>query len=109
MIIGRDLISELKLVLNFDTQCISWDGIDQPMKTQGGGLQKETTHYEDLYSSLMAPVSTIFQDDYDATHEPQHAHAANKCISIIDDIEKNNLFGLLRKCEHLFDGTIRKL
>jgi hypothetical protein len=107
MIIGRDLISELKLVLDFDTQCITWDGIDQPMKTQGG-LQKETTHYEDLYSALMAPASTIFQDDYDATREPQHVHGANKrqtrildanykaadvqeiikCISTIDDIEK---------------------
>jgi hypothetical protein len=77
MIIDRDLISELKLVLDFDTQCITWDRIDQPMRTQGG-LQKETTHYEDLYSALMAPASTIFQDDYEATCEPQHDHAANK-------------------------------
>jgi hypothetical protein len=95
------------------------------MKTQGGGLQKETTHYEDLYSALMALASTIFQDDYEATHEPQHVHAANKdqtrildanyntadlqeiikCISTIDDIGKKNLLGLLRKFEHLFDGT----
>jgi hypothetical protein len=125
MIIGRDLISELKLVLHFDTQCIPWDGIDQPMKTQGE-LQKETTHYEDLYSALMAPASAIFQDDYDATREPQHVHAANKCqtrildtnykaadlleiikfISTIDEIEKHNLLGLLRKYEHLFDETL---
>jgi hypothetical protein len=63
MNIGRDLITELKLVLDFDTQCITWDGIDQPMKLQGG-LQKENTHYEDLYSTLMAPDSTLFQDDY---------------------------------------------
>jgi hypothetical protein len=125
MIIGRDLISELKIVLDFDTQCISWDGIDQPMKPQGE-LPKETTQYEDLYSALMAPASTIFQDDYDATCEPQHIHAANKrqthildanykaddlpeiikCISTIDDIDKNNLVGLLRKYEHLFNGTL---
>jgi hypothetical protein len=75
--IGRDLISELKLVLDFDIQYISCNGIDQPMKSQGG-LQKETTHYEDLYSALMALASTIFQDDYDATCEPEHMHAANK-------------------------------
>jgi hypothetical protein len=110
MTIGRDLTSELKLVLDFDTPCITWDGIDQPMKSQGA-LQKETTHYEDLYSALMAPASTIFQDDLDATCEPEHIHAANKRqtrildanykaadlreiiknISTIDDIEKNNL------------------
>jgi hypothetical protein len=74
----------------------------------------------------MAPASTIFQDDYDATREPQHVHAANKhlirildanykaadlpkiikFISTIYDIEKNNLLGLLRKYEHLFDGTL---
>jgi hypothetical protein len=62
MIVGRDLISELKLVLDFDTQCITWDNIYKPMKQQGG-LQKETSHYEDLYSALMAPASTIFQDN----------------------------------------------
>jgi hypothetical protein len=124
MIIGRDLISELKLVLDFDHQCITWDGIDQPMKTQGE-LQKVTTNYEDLYSALMAPASTIFQDDYEATREPQHVHASNKrqtlildthykaadikeiikFISTIDGIEKHNILGLLRNYEHLFDGT----
>jgi hypothetical protein len=84
MIIGRDLISELELVLDSDTQCITWDDINQPMKTQGG-LQKETTHYEDFYSALMATASTIFQDDYEATREPQHVHAANKRQTIILD------------------------
>jgi hypothetical protein len=74
----------------------------------------------------MAPASTIFQDDHDATSEPHHVHAANKLqtrildanykaaglpeiikfISTIDDIEKHNLLGLLRKYENLFDGTL---
>jgi hypothetical protein len=31
MIIGRELFTQLKLVLDFDTQYITWDGIDQPM------------------------------------------------------------------------------
>jgi hypothetical protein len=125
MIIGRDLISEQKLALDFDTQCISWDGIDQPMKIQGE-LQRETTHYEDLYSALMDPTKTLFLDDYDVTREPQHFHAANKhqtcildasykaadlpeiikCISSIDEIKKNNILGLVRNYEHLFDGIL---
>jgi hypothetical protein len=77
----------------------------------------------------MAPASTIFQDDYDATCEPEHIHAANKRqtrildanykaadlreiiknISTIEDNDKNNmlrLLRLLRKYEHLFDGTL---
>jgi hypothetical protein len=37
MIIGRDFITELKIVLDFETQCITWDGINQPMKLQGEG------------------------------------------------------------------------
>jgi hypothetical protein len=126
MIIGRDLISELKLVLDFDTQCITWDGIDQPMKTQGE-LQKETTHYEDLFSALMAPASTVFQDDYETTREPQHVHPANtrqtrileanyeaaylqeiiKCISAIDNIDI--FLGLLILYGHLFYGTLGNL
>jgi hypothetical protein len=74
----------------------------------------------------MAPASTVFQDDHEATREPQHVHAANKCqthildtnykaddlkeiiksISTIDEIERNKLLKLLRKYEHLFDGTL---
>jgi hypothetical protein len=121
------LITEIKLVLDFDTQCITWDGIDQPMKLQGG-LQKETTHYEHLYSALIAPASTVFKDDYAKASEPEHVHTPNKhqtsildatyeaadlkeivkCISTIDDIERNRLLILLRNYEHLFDGTLGK-
>jgi hypothetical protein len=125
MILGRDLISELKLFLDFDTQCITWDNIDQPMKQQEE-FQKETTHYEDLYSTLMVLASTIFQDDYAATCEPEHIHASSKrqtrildasykaadlseiikCISTIDDVEKNSSIKSTKKHEHLFDGTL---
>jgi hypothetical protein len=89
-------------------------------------LTKETTHYEDLYSTLTALASTVFQDDYDKASEPDHFHAANKRqtlilyanyeaaadlkeiiknISTIKEIERNKLLLLLRKYEHLFDGT----
>jgi hypothetical protein len=43
------------------------------MKLQEGGFKKKITHYEDLYSALMAPASTVFQDDYAETCEPEHA------------------------------------
>jgi hypothetical protein len=65
----------------------------------------------------MAPAITIFQDDYEASCEPQHVHAANKsqtrildahykaadlkeiikCISTIDDIEKKTIFKPVKK------------
>jgi hypothetical protein len=76
----------------------------------------------------MAPVSTVFQDDYAKANEPEHVHAGNKrqthildanyesadlkeiikCISTIDDIERNRLSLSLRKYEHMFDETLRK-
>jgi hypothetical protein len=59
MIIGRDLITELKLLIIFYTKCITWDGIDQTMKIQGD-LQEETTHYKDLSS---AHISGRLQSD----------------------------------------------
>jgi predicted aspartyl protease len=125
MIIGRNLITELKLVLDFDTQCITWDGIAQPMTIQGG-LQKETTYYE-ILSALMDSGSTVFQVDYAKASEPEHVHAAKKrqtrildanyeaadlkeiikSISTINEIERNKLLLLLRKYEHLFHGTLR--
>jgi hypothetical protein len=74
----------------------------------------------------MALASTIFQDDYTKASEPEHVHAANKrqtrildanyeaadlkeiikSISTINEIERNKLLLLLRKYEHLFDGTL---
>jgi hypothetical protein len=33
----------------------------------------------------MALASTVFQDDYEATREPEHVHAANKCQTHIFD------------------------
>jgi hypothetical protein len=47
MIMGLDFITDLKLILYVDTQFITWDNIDQPMK-QHGKLAKETTLYEEL-------------------------------------------------------------
>jgi hypothetical protein len=128
-IIGRDLIKELKLVLDVDTQCITWDVIDQPMKNTGGGLQKETTHYEDLYSTLMALASTLFQDYYAKASEPEHVDAANKrqthildasyeaadlkeiikSISTLNEIERNKLLQLLRNYELLNYSHSRNL
>jgi hypothetical protein len=48
MIIGCDLITDLKLVLDFDTQCIVWDHIDVPMTHQG-------IYLNDLYAALLPP------------------------------------------------------
>jgi hypothetical protein len=65
----------------------------------------------------MATPGTIFQDDYEATCEPQHVHATNKrqtrildanykaadlkeiikCISTIDDVEKKQYFRTVKK------------
>jgi CBS-domain-containing membrane protein len=76
----------------------------------------------------MAPASTVFHDDYAKASEPEHVHAENKhrtrildanyeaadleefvkSTSTIYDIERNRLLLLLRKYEHLFDGTLRK-
>jgi hypothetical protein len=74
----------------------------------------------------LAPASTVFQDDYAKSSEPEHVHAANKrqirildanyeaadlkeiikSISTINEIGRNKLLQLLRKYEHLFDGTL---
>jgi hypothetical protein len=74
----------------------------------------------------MAPASIVFQDNYTKARKPEHFRAENKrqthilddnyeeadlkesvkCISIIDNIERNRLLLLLRNYEHPFDGTL---
>jgi hypothetical protein len=75
------------------------------MKTQGG-LQKETTHYKDLFSALMAPSSTLFQDVYEATCEAQHVQAANKRQTLILDANyKTADLKEIIKCISTIDNT----
>jgi hypothetical protein len=47
MIMGRDLISELKLVFDFDNKSITWDDIDLPLKLKGRGVV--VTNYTETY------------------------------------------------------------
>jgi hypothetical protein len=68
---GRDLISELKLVFNFNTKIISWHNIDQSIKLQGG-VFKQTTHYENIYSASLSPKSTVLEGLYAEACEPAH-------------------------------------
>jgi hypothetical protein len=42
----------------------------------------------------------------DANYKAADLSEIIKCISTIDEIDKNNLLDLLRKYEHLFDGTL---
>jgi hypothetical protein len=47
----------------------------------------------------MALASTIFQDDYEATREPEHVHAANKRQTrILDAIYKAADLSEIIKC-----------
>jgi hypothetical protein len=77
----------------------------------------------------MAQASTIFQDDYEATREAQHVHAANKrqtrildanykaadlqeiikCISTIDDIKKKQYVRAVKKVWIFMLWNLRKI
>jgi hypothetical protein len=90
-------------------------------------LSKQTTHYKDLDTALLAPKPTVLQDLHDKTCKPEHLHAENKrktrildanyeeanLKEIVDstsaiDTKKRELLNLLKKYEHLFDGNLGK-
>jgi hypothetical protein len=44
MIIGRDIIQDLKIIINYSTQTIIWDDVDIPLKERDSGTTAYHVH-----------------------------------------------------------------
>jgi hypothetical protein len=112
MILGRDVMSELGITLDFKDQTMTWDDSTVNMKDP------------DTLSDLLDPVNDFYWNEYmNETEALQEASACLKKVldakyeaAVLDEViraceyldsnEQQQLLALLCKYKHLFNGTL---
>jgi hypothetical protein len=92
-IIGRHILRQLGVIINFRQDTIAWDDAVIPMKAEGAKLEDATQ-----------PIKQMLDAKYDAAELNQKV---NKCLHLIS-VQKKDLFQLLNKNSTLFEGTLDK-
>ena len=105
MILGRDLLQELGIILNFQNATVQWEHAICPMKS----TDKKTNYsiqaaIED--SKSLKDATTRMKQILEAKYEPADIKAVvNSCKNLLST-EKVALYRLLSKYKNLFDGTL---
>ena len=111
MIIGADLLSELRIEINFNTQWIIWEGIEIPMKDKhiiSKNIQNATAIY---YQSIKEPMvlkeaearqKSILDADYSALDLDDYAHKETH----LSKEQQKKLICSIRKYPKLFRGGL---
>ena len=105
MIIGRDILEDLGIDIQFSTQTVEWDGIDIPFK-DAASSELHLFHVQDspAVQDSVDRVKGILDNDY---HKATLAEVAEMQTQLSPD-ERQKLLALLQKYESLFDGTLGK-
>ena len=102
MIIGRDLLSEIGITLNFKEHSIQWDDIEIPMKPANA----TKTHFHIADSPTLDDATERIKHILDAKYEAANLNAiADSCTHLSID-EQRQLLALLEKYNLLFDGSL---
>jgi hypothetical protein len=105
MIIGRDMMQDLKIDIRFSDQMVYWDGSEMPFKDVDEDI--ETSYYIEDPESITAELyraEKILDNDYQRASLEDVAKAQEH----LTDDEQQKLLSLLLKYEPLFDGTLGK-
>ena len=109
MIIGRDLLHELGINLKFDTAEIEWDQASVAMQNMDTVKEDWAEQFEEEMLFMEDPSTTDaerIQEILDAKYRPADLEQiAEECQHLNKD-EQAKLLNLLKKYEHLFDGTL---
>ena len=112
MILGHDVMSELRIMLNFKDQTMTWD--DLTINT------KDPESFPELLDSVndffwnndqyeteaLQEASTHLQKILDAKYVPADLDEVVRMCGHLTKDEKCQLHALLSRYEHLFDGTL---
>jgi hypothetical protein len=97
MIIGHDLMSQLRIILDFDGQTMMWDKSTIKMK-----------EYKDLLD-INSPVNELYW--HEELNESQALNNASSCLKKILDAkyEPADLNKIARNCDYLTDNEQTQL
>ena len=112
MIIGRDVMGELRITLDFKDQTMTWDDLTINMKDPESFPElldpvNDFFWSKDLYETeALQEASARLQKILDAKYAPADLNAVVQVCRHLTEDEKSQLHALLHKYEHLFDGTL---
>jgi hypothetical protein len=111
MIMGRDLLGELGIIMNFNDHTVTWDTDTIPMKVRDTCTLPSLEALIKVYTSANEPQT--LRDEYsqankilDAEYKPASLDDVIKTCENLHIEEQHQLKTLLQKYEHLFDGTL---
>ena len=109
MIIGRDLLTDLGIIIDFKDGYVIWDGIKSPMKQHHSVGTKEVAYtlYEnttepEIIKSSNERVSRIL----DACYQKADLASLVCQVKTLNKVEQLKLLNVLEKYKDLFDGTL---
>jgi hypothetical protein len=112
MIVGRDLMSQLGMILDFDGQTMTWDESTIKMKEYedlsdiNSPINELYWHEESYESQALNDASSRLKKILDTKYEPADLDKiAHNCDYLTDD-EQMQLLSLLHKYQHLFNGSL---
>ena len=112
MIIGRDLMTELGLILNFNEKKIIWDGIELEMRDFNS---KKPSRKEIKRVMQQAVEPTVTKNAtsrmikiLDSNYEKADLHMVVQQAKHINSQQQEQLYQLLKKYEEIFDGKLSK-
>ena len=105
MILGRDLLQELGIILNFQDNSIQWEHAVAPMQsTDKECIYNLHAAIED--SKSLQDATTRMKHILEAKYEPANLkEVVNSCSNLTSN-EKYKLYDLLSKYKTLFDGSL---
>ena len=106
IIIGRDILEELGIVINFKWKQITWDEVSVPMRSMNT-VEHEGyfIHESGLIADTIARTKRILDAHYEAADIDQIISTCHN----LNDAQKQQLKALLEEFKELFDGTLGSL
>ena len=112
MILGRDVMTELGITIDFKEQAMTWDDSTVHMKDPDSlsDMTNPISDFfwkEDIYETeALNEASIRLKKILDAKYEAADLEEIVRTCEHLDTNEQEQLHALLRKYEHLFDGTL---
>ena len=107
MIIGRDLLEELGINIQFSDGTIEWDDAQLPMRSPNI-TQAESFLTEDNEGKLAMQAAKRLREILEAKYVKANLEEEVENCTNLNEDQKQDLLQLLKKFEHLFDGTLGK-
>jgi transposase InsO family protein len=105
IIIGRDLLVEMGMIIDFNEKHIMWNDVAVPMRRSNANIKRDFYIQE---SEAIKAAEKRIERILDAKYEPADLDKIVEESSHLDDQEKLQLREVLEEYKTLFDGTLGK-